>query len=244
MNDSQEITIENFYSDLTQTIYDSGMLGVHGEVNLKQVNLDKDMSIPSPSGKYNLKNKIKRRSTIIEVKRSSRVEHIQGTPERLSDKICRGSCSSHLEYCMPNQSVNSPESIETPEPSSTHHMKSIDHRSIYLYDLKDRQEQSYMGSVLNIDEIKDDLCEDSLEVPSMPLCDRTHLLMKKNLSSIFELTEDGSSKENIKKSNTHYVDISITQKADSMEDYIKNLPRVHKNIGIWDKVSRFNQFGS
>jgi len=89
-----------------------------------------------------------------------------------------------------------------------------------------------MGSVLNIDEIKDDLCEDSLEVPSMPLCDRTHLLMKKNLSSIFELTEDGSSKENIKKSNTHYVDISITQKADSMEDYIKNLPRVHKNIGI------------
>jgi hypothetical protein len=98
-----------------------------------------------------------------------------------------------LNGCIPTQFVSSPESIGTPTVSILNNTRSNDHRSIYLYDLQDNKPEIIGDNLWDLNGFSDeiiDISNDSLNIPT----DHNNYFIKKNLSMIFEITEESNTR--------------------------------------------------
>lgn len=86
---------------------------------------------------------------------------------RLSDRMSR---LVNNNLCrIPTQCVDSPESIKTPEGSRFDPTRSIEHKSIYLYDLQEKEGKLTEESLCDLQDLKDevlDISSASINFPS------------------------------------------------------------------------------
>jgi hypothetical protein len=201
MGDSQEFTIENFNSDRSKSNRYS--VGTHAIVDIKNkpTPIMKDISVPSVSTKRSYDGP-SNADSIIEYKEKTQrdfepVSEKSPSPSILSERMARVMNETPLNGWIPTQFVSSPESIGTPVGTPTisilGNTRSVDQRSIYLYDLKDSKQEIIGDNLLDLDGFKDeilDISNDSLNIPT----DHDNYFVKKNLSMIFEITEESNTR--------------------------------------------------
>lgn len=146
---------------------------------------------------------------------------------RLSDRMSR---LVNNNLCrIPTQWVDSPESIKTPEESRLDPTRSIEHKSIYLYDLQERDGKLSEESLWDLRDLKEDVLDISSASINFP--NNNNWVLKKNLSSIFELTEESFSKtleiKNQTSENTPWEILKISEGSTPREN--NNLKRYKLN---------------
>ena len=125
MNDSQELTVENFNDALHDTTIKKNALL---DSNAEDWVLSSRWSHYCPPEQTNdLKIHDLHRDNEKPTKRP---------PIRLSDRMTKLRDLNSLDQWIPTQSVGSPESITSKRENTWENTKSIDHRSIYLLDLR------------------------------------------------------------------------------------------------------------
>lgn len=195
MGDSQELTIENFNSDLTKSNWDSVWTNKIADLKNKPITIAKEISAPSGSSKCsyydaNISESLVKFKDITPRNFEPQLEIIH-TPLRSNERISRILYENPLNNWIPTQFVGSPDCISTPEESSIDYKRNNDHRSIYLYDLKDNKPNLIGESLWDLNDFDDEalnISNDSLNIPW------DNNLLKKNLSSIYEWTEESRTK--------------------------------------------------
>jgi hypothetical protein len=201
MGDSQEFTIENFNSDRSRSNRYSVEAHAIADLKNKPTPIMKDISVPSVSTiqSYDAPSNA---DSIVEFKEKTprdfeTVSEVSLTSSGLSERMARLMDETPLNRWIPTQFVSSPESngtpIETPTVSILENIRSADHRSIYLYDLQDSKKEIIGDNLWDLNGFKDeilDISNDSLNIPT----DNNSYFVKKNLSMIFEITEESNTK--------------------------------------------------
>lgn len=192
MNDSQEYTIENFAADSICVDQPKGQ-------KCEQVPTPRNVSVPSGSSKCSYHEHTLRngRGTVPYIGREVPQETYKPTPMKLSDRMHRLNTQKTLQSCIPTQNVGSPESIKTPDLSESEILQSLEHKNIYLYDLHEGKQELCEESFCNLEGLNDDSLESIISNDPPLAATHNHQILKKNLSSIFEMTDESQSKENL-----------------------------------------------
>lgn len=195
MGDSQELTIENFNSDFTKSHCDSMWTNKIADLKNKPITIVKDISAPSGSSKCsyydaNISESLVKFKDVTPRNFEPQLEIIH-TPIRSNERISKITYENPLNNWIPTQFVGSPDSISTSGEPSLDYNRNLDQRSIYLYDLKDNKPNLIGESLWDFNDFDDEalnISNDSLNIPW------DNNLLKKNLSSIYELTEESRTK--------------------------------------------------